>query len=62
LKKAIKCLLVSEEITCQDLTDTEWLILHQNEIVLETIAKFQCILEGESYVTGSLVTVAVYQI
>ena len=40
-------------VTCQDFTDTEWLILHQVEIVLETMAEFQHILEGESHVIKS---------
>ncbi len=62
LKKAIKSLIAAEEITCHDLSDDEWKVLHQIEITLETMAEFQRILEGESYVTGSLVPVAVYQI
>eukprot|EP00956_Cyclotella_meneghiniana_P040792 scaffold205154_cov36-Cyclotella_meneghiniana.AAC.1 len=45
-----------------DLTDDEWLVLHQIEIVLETMAEFQRTLEGEKYVTSSLVPVAVFQI
>jgi hypothetical protein len=62
LKKAIQGLLITEEVTCQNLTQSEWLILHQVEITLETMAHWQRILEGESYVTGSMVAVAVYQI
>ncbi len=62
LKKAIRALIASEEVSCKDLTDDEWKILHQVEITLEPMAEFQRILEGESYVTGSLVPVAVYQI
>lgn len=62
LKKAIKWLIINGDITCTDLTDAEWCVLHQVEILLETMAYFQRVLEGESYVTGSLVPVAVYQI
>jgi len=62
LKKAIQGLLITEEVTCQNLTQGEWLVLHQIEIPLETMAYWQRILEGESYVTGSMVAVAVYQI
>jgi hypothetical protein len=62
LKKAVRSLLVAEEIDCEDLSDAEWLVLHQIEIVLETMAAFQRVLEGESYPTGSLVPVAVFQI
>ena len=62
LKKAIQGLLITEEITCQNLTQREWLVLHQIEITLETLAYWQHVLEGASYVTGSLVAVAVYQI
>jgi hypothetical protein len=39
-----------------------WAILHQIEIALETMAQFQHVLEGEFYVTASLVPIAVYQI
>ena len=40
----------------------EWAILHQIEIALETMLHFQRVLEGEFYVTASLVPIAVYQI
>jgi hypothetical protein len=40
----------------------EWSILHQIEIVLETMARFQRVLEGKRCVTVSLVPVAVFQI
>jgi hypothetical protein len=62
LKKANKFLIASELINCVDLTNEEWIILHQVEIALETIADYQRMLEGECYVTGSMVTVAVFQI
>ena len=37
-------------------------MLHQIEVVLETMAEFQRMLEGEKYITGSLVPVAVFQV
>jgi hypothetical protein len=40
----------------------EWAILHQIEIALETMAHFQHVLEGEFFVTVSLVPIAVYHI
>ena len=39
-----------------------WKVLHQIEITLKTMAEFQRILEGERYVTGSLVPLTIYQI
>ena len=62
LKKAIKGLIVTEQVTIEDLSPDEWKILHQIEIVLETMAYWQRILEGDNYVTGSLVCVAIYKI
>ncbi len=62
LKKAILGLLAAEEVSCESMLPEEWSILHQIEIVLETMAPFQCILEGKSYVTVSLVAVAAFQI
>jgi hypothetical protein len=62
LKKAITSLLVVEEIECKNITKEVWLVLNQLQILLDTMAHFQRILEGESYVTGSLVAVAVFQI
>ena len=62
LKKAITSLLVVGEIECEHISKEEWLVLDQLQILLETMAHFQRILEGESYVTGSLVPVAVFQI
>ncbi len=62
MKKAITSLLVVGEIECENITKEEWLVLDQLQILLETMAHFQRIFEGESYVTGSLVVVAVFQI
>ena len=58
----LSSLIAAEEVDCDGLTKHEWLILHQIEITLETMADYQRILEGECYVTGSLVPVAIYQI
>ena len=55
-------LLVFGEIECKNITKEEWLVLDQLQILLETMAHSQRILEGESYVTGSLVAAAVFQI
>jgi hypothetical protein len=62
LKKVIRSLLVVGDIECKHITKEEWLVLDQLQILLETMAHFQQFLEGESYVTGSLVAVAVSQI
>jgi hypothetical protein len=40
----------------------EWRLCHQVEITLQTTAFWQRILEGEKYVTGSLVPLAIYTI
>eukprot|EP00956_Cyclotella_meneghiniana_P041903 scaffold244197_cov36-Cyclotella_meneghiniana.AAC.1 len=62
LKKAVRSLMATGEISVTDLTDQEWLVLHQIEIVLEPMAEFQRILEGEQYVTVSLSILAVHQV
>jgi hypothetical protein len=62
LKKAILGLLAAEEVSCDSMSPDEWSILHQIEVFLETMARFQRVLEGEYYVTASLVPVAVFQI
>jgi hypothetical protein len=46
----------------ENLTLQEWKLCHQVEITLQTMAFWQCILEGEKYVTGSLIPVAIYTI
>ena len=38
LKKAIKVIIATEQVMLDDLTTEEWLLLHQIEIVLETMA------------------------
>jgi hypothetical protein len=55
-------LLAATEVSCGSMNAREWASLHQNEIALEKIAHFQRVLEGEFYVSVSLVPIAVYQI
>ena len=62
LKHAIMALHCSEEVDCEMLSDEQWTILHQIEITLQTMAGFQRMLEGECYVTGSMVTLAVFRV
>jgi hypothetical protein len=45
-----------------NLTPQEWRLCHQVEITLQTMAFWQRVLEGEKYVTGSLVPLAIYTI
>ncbi len=45
-----------------NLTCEEWRLCHQVEIILQTMAFWQQMLEGEKYVTGSLIPVAIYTI
>ncbi len=45
-----------------NLTYEEWRLCHQVEITLQTMAFWQRLLEGEKYITGSLVPVAIYTI
>lgn len=62
LKKAINGLIASEEVDCEVLLPQEWKALEQIELALEPMAQFQRTLEGEKYVTSSLVPIAVFQI
>jgi hypothetical protein len=61
LKNAIMDLLAAKEVSCDSMNAREWAILHQIEITLQTMAYFQRVLEGEFYVTASLVPIGVYQ-
>jgi hypothetical protein len=45
-----------------NLTPEEWRVCHQVEVTLQTMAFWQRILEGEKYVTGSLIPVAIFTI
>ena len=40
---------------------TQWAVLAQIEVALKTMAFFERILEGENYVAGSLVPLAIFQ-
>ncbi len=62
LSRVIQSLVVLGEIDCEVPTAEQWAILHQTELALETMAYFQEALEGEKYVTASLVPIAVFQI
>lgn len=62
LRPAIGALHGAQEITCEVPSDTQWEILYQVELTLQTMAGFQRMLEGDCYVTGSMVVFAVFQI
>jgi hypothetical protein len=62
LQKAIKGLIATSQVTCEVLSDKEWKALGEIESVLKPLAFFQRVLEGESYVSGSLVPLAVFNI
>lgn len=62
LKKAIMALVASNQVECEVLIDKEWEMLEQIVSVLGPLAFFQRVLEGESYVTGSMVPSAVFNI
>jgi len=62
LQKAITGLLATNQVDCKELSSTEWSVLKEIETVLKPLAFFQRVLEGEAYVTGSLVPLAVNNI
>ena len=63
LKPAFQMMVVNETLHADLLpTVDQWNIIQQITDCLRTMAKFQRLLEGEDYVTSSLVVVAVYQI
>ena len=51
-----------EEADTVTITAQEWKICYQIEITLRTMGFWQRVLEGEKYVTGSLVPLAIYSI
>jgi hypothetical protein len=55
-------LVASNQVECEVLIDKEWEMLEQIVSVLGPLAFFQRVLEGESYVTGSMVPSAVFNI
>jgi len=62
LKAPLIALHVTGKITCDMLSQEEWLVLEQIEICLAMMAQWQRILEGEKYPTGSLGVSAVFSI
>ena len=51
-----------KEADAMTIIPQEWKICYQIEITLRTMGFWQRVLEGEKYVTGSLVTLAIYSI
>jgi hypothetical protein len=51
-----------EEADLVIVTAQEWKIYYQIEMTLKTMGFWQCVFEGEKYVTCSLVSVAIYTI
>ncbi len=62
LREAISHYIVDNPKASDTLTAQEWKVCHQIEITLKTMAFWQRVLEGDKYVTGSLVPVAIYTI
>jgi hypothetical protein len=64
LREAISHYFVDypEEADAVAITIQEWKIYYQIEITLKTMGFWQRVLEGEKYVTGSLVPLAIYTI
>lgn len=62
LQKAIKGLIATSQVTCEVLMEDEWRALGEIEAALRPLAFFQSVLEGESYVSGSLVPLAMFNI
>ena len=62
LKPVLICLYTAREITCEMLSEDQWIVLEQIEITLKKTAMWQSILEGENYPTGALVVSAIYAI
>ncbi len=62
LKPVLICLYTAREITCEMLSEDQWIVLEQIEITLKKTAMWQSILEGENYPTGALVVLSIYAI
>ena len=64
LREAISHYFVDNpnEADTMTITAQEWKIYYQIEVALKTMGFWQRVLEGEKYVTGSLVPVAIYTI
>ena len=63
LKKALSIYDIEhDDDKFENLTPEEWKTCEQIEITLSTMATWQRVLEGENYVTGSLVPLAIFTI
>ncbi len=64
LRQAISHYFVNypKEANTVTITAQEWTIYYQIEITLKTMGFWQRVLEGEKYVTGSLIPLAIYTI
>ena len=62
LKEAIGGLQGANEIDCSPPTELQWDILEDVQKTLKAPAELQQVLEGESYITGSLAPFAIYKI
>ena len=62
LRPAINLLIVTNKVDWVKVTPRQWVILHQIEITLAIMARWQHVLEGDRFVTGSLVVIALYRI
>lgn len=62
LKTIIRDMIDDDVIDLEDLTAYEWKICNQVCVTLTTMVHWQRVLEGEKYVTGSLVPLAIASI
>ena len=62
LRKAIEGLIATNQINKDNLTEQQWLILHEIEEALKPMARAQRFLEGDKYPTASFVPYFLYKI
>jgi hypothetical protein len=62
LKEAIGSLRGGGEVECNEITELQWTVLGDIEIALSTMAEVQRTLEGDKYVTVSLVPFSIFKI
>ncbi|EJK60804.1 hypothetical protein THAOC_18785, partial [Thalassiosira oceanica] len=62
LRPIIRDMIDDDKIDVEDLSKEEWKYCHQVCVTLATMSKWQRVLEGEKYVTGSLVPLAIFSI
>ena len=60
LRPAINLLIATDKVDCVEITPTQWVLLHQIEITLATMTRWQHILEGDRFVTSLRVVIALY--